>query len=92
MNRHEEALLTLADSRYELDLRVCLLESCLKRIEAIKQALEQFPEEERKNCTVRPSFFQQTHVSCLRRIFGDNTEQVCKQVFYYTHLSKPWHA
>lgn len=76
MNRHEEALLSLADSRYEWDMRICLLESCLKRLKAIKEAIEQYPDEERQNCTVRPSFFQQTHVSCLRRIFGSNTEQV----------------
>lgn len=76
MNRHEEALLSLADSRYDWDLRIGRLESCLKKLEAIGEALMGVPEEERKNCTVRPSFFKQIHVACFRRIFGANTQQV----------------
>ena len=76
MNRHEEALLSLADSRYDWDLRIARLESCLKRLEAIGEELKKLPVHERKYCTVRPSFFRQTHVACLRRIFGANTEQV----------------
>ncbi|CDJ40855.1 histone deacetylase interacting domain-containing protein, putative [Eimeria tenella] len=76
MNRHEEALLNLADSRYEWDLRVSSLESCLKRVEQIGKALARFPAAQRRLCTVRPSVFKQIHLSCLRRIFGPNTEQV----------------
>ncbi|XP_026190661.1 uncharacterized protein LOC34619629 [Cyclospora cayetanensis] len=76
MNRHEEALLSLADSRYDWDLRISRLESVLKKLEAIGEAIMKTPEEERKFCTVRPSFFRQIHIACLRRIFGSNTEQV----------------
>lgn len=76
MNRHEEALLSLADARYDWDLRIARLESCLNRLEAIGEALKRLPAMERKYCTVRPSFFGQVHIACFRRIFGANTEQV----------------
>lgn len=76
MNRHEEALLSLADSRYDWDMRIARLESCLSKLESIGEALMRLPRKERRYCTVRPSFFKHNHIACLRLIFGANTEQV----------------
>ncbi|KAL8453810.1 hypothetical protein Emed_000671 [Eimeria media] len=76
MNRHEEALLAVADCRYDWDLRIGRLTSCLRKLEAIGEALMKLPEADRKNCTVKPSFFKQIHMACFRRIFGANAEQV----------------
>ncbi|CDJ46987.1 hypothetical protein EBH_0070050 [Eimeria brunetti] len=76
MNRHEEALLSLSDLRHEWDLRIGLLESCLRQVQTIGAGLAPLGPDQWCAATVRPSFFRQTHVSCLRRIFGDNTEQV----------------
>ncbi|KAL8439309.1 hypothetical protein Efla_003946 [Eimeria flavescens] len=76
MNSHEEALLSLADCRYEWDLRIGRLASCLRKLEAVGEALMKLPETERNNCTVRPSYFKQIHIASFRRIFGTNTEQV----------------
>lgn len=80
MNRHEEALLSIADSRYQWDLRVSTLESCIKRVESVAEALVMIDAPLRPFAAVRPSLFSQNHVACLRKVFGAHTEQVgCMQ-------------